>query len=122
MIPFLTVHGRRQGILTLRLHHNPLDAVYPGPDSVLLPVLPGGVQEAVGREEQEDTLGDNLEEHDDNLSEGGQVLRVVPRVVRGVELCAIRPSAQDSAPHLAILDLKNKLTNKTKRLRLSNVV
>ena len=85
-------------------------------------MLPGGVQEAVGREEQEDTLGDNLKEHDDNLSEGGQVLRVIPRVVRGVELCAIRPSAQDSAPHLAILDLENKLTNKTKRLRLSNVV
>ena len=97
-----TSHGGWQSILPLRLHHNLLDAVNPGPDAALLPVLPRGVEQAVGGEEHEDSLGHDLEEHDDHLAERRQVPRVAARVVRGVQLRAVRPRAQEAAPHLTV--------------------
>ena len=101
MVTILTVHRDGQSLFLLRLHNNLLHVVDPRPDPVCLPELSRRVQQSVGREEYEDTLGDDLEDHDDDLTESCEILGVAPGVVGGVEDGPVWAGAHDPAPHLA---------------------
>ena len=95
------LHDPTEGVLPLWLHKDLLDLVDPAPDAGLLPELPGRVEEAVGGEEDEHALGHQLDQVDDGLSEGVEVLGVGAGLEGGVEGRLVRTGSENPAPHLA---------------------
>ena len=56
----------------------------------------------VGRVEDEYTVGDDPDDVDDGLAEGGEVLRVRPALEGGVEQGTVRTMVHHSTPNLRI--------------------